>query len=148
MTITERIDAVTAIPVSRRVPAPPPPRSIKILESVLPYVDEHYWLPLYSMGDAATEKTRTLGYEAYKGNPGRYGAMRPATPCWACFTEAHVTADGKLSACCFDATGEWEMGDLTRESFLDAWNSSRFVALRKAHLDGVVAGTPCEKCLL
>lgn len=116
-------------------------------ERVLPYVDQHYWLPLYSMGSFAAQRERELGFRPTAGNQGRLGALRPPLPCWSAFTEGHVTADGKLSACCFDATAHWTMGDLTRQSFMQAWNSPPFVALREAHLRGDVRGTVCERCI-
>jgi MoaA/NifB/PqqE/SkfB family radical SAM enzyme len=119
-----------------------------LLESkVRPYVDQHYWLPLYSMGAFATQRERELGYRPTAGNQGRIGALREPLPCWSAFTEGHVTADGKLSACCFDATANWTMGDLTKQSFMDAWNSQAFVKLRAAHLKRDVRGTVCENCL-
>jgi MoaA/NifB/PqqE/SkfB family radical SAM enzyme len=118
-----------------------------LAERVLPYVDQHYWLPLYSMGAFATQREEQLGYRPTAGNQGRVGALREPLPCWSAFTEGHVTADGKLSACCFDATAHWTMGDLNRQSFMDAWNSEAFVKLRAAHLKKDVCGTVCEKCL-
>jgi MoaA/NifB/PqqE/SkfB family radical SAM enzyme len=114
---------------------------------VRPYVDEHYWLPLYSMGAFATQRERELGYRPTAGNQGRLDALRDPLPCWSAFTEGHVTADGKLSACCFDATANWTMGDLNQASFMQAWNSPAFVALREAHLKRDVRGTVCEQCL-
>ena len=114
---------------------------------VLPFVDQHYWLPLYSMGAFATQREAELGYRPTAGNQGRLGALRAPLPCWSAFTEGHVTAEGKLSACCFDATANWTMGDLTGQSFMDAWNSPAFVALREAHLRKDVSGTLCEACL-
>jgi MoaA/NifB/PqqE/SkfB family radical SAM enzyme len=123
-------------------------RMEELLEKrVRPYVDRHYWLPLYSMGAFATQRENELGYRPTAGNQGRIGALREPLPCWSAFTEGHVTADGKLSACCFDATANWTMGDLTRQSFMEAWHSSRFVALRAAHLRRDVTGTVCEKCV-
>jgi len=116
-------------------------------ERVRPYVDQHYWLPLYSMGAFATQREEQLGYRPTAGNQGRIGALREPLPCWSAFTEGHVTAEGKLSACCFDATANWTMGDLTRVSFMDAWNSAAFVALREAHLRKDVRGTVCESCI-
>jgi MoaA/NifB/PqqE/SkfB family radical SAM enzyme len=116
-------------------------------ERVRPYVDQHYWLPLYSMGAFATEREEQLGYRPTAGNQGRLGALREPLPCWSAFTEGHVTAEGKLSACCFDATANWTMGDLNQVSFMDAWNSKPFVALRAAHLKKDVTGTVCEKCV-
>ena len=114
---------------------------------VRPCVDEHYWLPLYSMGAFATQREKELGYRPTAGNQGRIGALRAPLPCWSAFTEGHVTAEGKLSACCFDATAHWTMGDLTRQPFMQAWNSAPFVALRRAHLKKDVRGTVCENCI-
>jgi hypothetical protein len=39
------------------------------------------------------------------------------------------------------------MGDLNRQSFMEAWNSETFVKLRAAHLRKDVTGTVCEKCV-
>ena len=114
---------------------------------VAPYVDQHYWLPLYSMGAFATRREEELGYRPTAGNQGRVGALREPLPCWSAFTEGHVTAEGKLSACCFDATAHWTMGDLNRQPFMEAWNSGPFVKLREAHLRKDVTGTVCEKCV-
>jgi MoaA/NifB/PqqE/SkfB family radical SAM enzyme len=114
---------------------------------VIPYVDQHYWLPLYSMGAFATQRESELGYRPTAGNQGRIGALREPLPCWSAFTEGHVTAEGKLSACCFDATSNWAMGDLNHVSFMDAWNSPEFVRLRAAHLKRDVRGTVCENCI-
>jgi MoaA/NifB/PqqE/SkfB family radical SAM enzyme len=116
-------------------------------DRVRPYVDQHYWLPLYSMGAFATQREEELGYRPTAGNQGRLGALREPLPCWSAFTEGHVTAEGRLSACCFDATANWTMGDLNQVSFMDAWNSKSFVALRAAHLKKDVSGTVCEKCV-
>ena len=114
---------------------------------IRPYVDQHYWLPLYSMGAFAAQREEELGYRPTAGNQGRLGALRDPLPCWSAFTEGHVTAEGKLSACCFDATANWAMGDLTKQSFMEAWNSEAFQALRTAHLEKDVRGTVCEACI-
>lgn len=116
-------------------------------EHVRPYVDEHYWLPLYSMGSLATAREAELGYRPTAGNQGRLGALREPLPCWSVMTEGHVTADGYLSACCFDADGRWRMGDLNTQSFMEAWGSPEFVKLREAHLRKDVSGTPCAECV-
>lgn len=92
-------------------------------ERVRPYVDQHYWLPLYSMGAFATQREEELGYRPTAGNQGRLEALREPLPCWSAFTEGHVTAEGMLSACCFDANSKWTMGDLNKQSFMEAWNS-------------------------
>ncbi len=116
-------------------------------QRVLPYVDEHYWLPLYSMGSFATQREEELGFKPIAGNQGRLGALRQPLPCWSAFNEGHITSSGKLSACCFDASGEWEMADLNTRSFMDGWNSDEFKALRGAHLRKDVKGTICENCV-
>ena len=116
-------------------------------EQIIPYVDQHYWLPLYSMGSMATEREAELGYRPTAGNQGRLGALREPLPCWSVMTEGHVTASGKLSACCFDADSRWTMADLVDTPFMTAWNSPRFVALREAHIKKDVKGTICEECV-
>lgn len=116
-------------------------------EKVLPYVDQHYWLPLYSMGAFATVREEELGYKPTAGNQGRWESLREPLPCWSAFTEGHVTADGNLSACCFDANSSWTMGNLNTHSFMEAWNSPKFVELRAAHLRRDVKGTVCENCI-
>ena len=116
-----------------------------LVEEIRPYVDEHYWLPLYGMSGAS----KAAGWKPRPGNPGRLDNMRAEPlPCWAVFTEAHVTADGKLAACCF-GTGlddTLAMADLKSTDFMDAWNSAAFRILRKAHLLKNVDGTACQEC--
>ena len=116
-------------------------------DKVLPYVDQHYWLPLYSMGAFAIQREEQLGYRPTAGYQGRLGALREPLPCWSAFTEGHITAEGNLSACCFDATTNWTMGDLNKMSFMDSWNSDSFTKLRAAHLKRDVRGTVCENCI-
>ncbi len=111
---------------------------------IRPYVDEHYWLPLYGQAGltAGAKGTRPVA-----GNIGRVGALRDPLPCWAVFTEGHITFDGHLSACCFDHDGRFHMGDLKNKSFMEAWHSPEFQNLREANLNLDVRGTPCEKCV-
>lgn len=115
---------------------------------VLPYVDQHYFLPLYGqMTHWNEDRTQDLGYKPTAGNQGRLGALRDPLPCWSAFTEGHVTADGILTACCFDSDASFAMGDLNSTPFMEAWNSVSFQELRKAHLNKDVKGTICEGCL-
>lgn len=115
---------------------------------VLPFVDEHYWLPLYTMGGAAKDAEHDLGLKPVPGNPGRWDSMVEPLPCWTVFTAGHVLSDGRLTACCMDATGAWVMGDLKTQGFMEAWNSEDFQKLRQAHLNKNIIGTACEKCAL
>jgi MoaA/NifB/PqqE/SkfB family radical SAM enzyme len=122
-------------------------RMLALVDEIRPFVDEHYWLPLYSMGSVTTQREEELGYRPIAGNQGRVGALREPLPCWSAFTEGHITHDGKLSACCFDAGDKWVMADLKEVSFMDGWNSDPFVKLREAHLRKDVRGTICESCV-
>jgi MoaA/NifB/PqqE/SkfB family radical SAM enzyme len=115
---------------------------------VLPWVDEHYWLPLYGqMTHWNEDRTGSLGYVPTAGNQGRIGALRNPLPCWSCFSEGHVTADGILTACCFDSDGRFAMGDLRTTRFMDAWHSEQFKKIRHAHLAKNVNDTICDGCL-
>lgn len=116
-------------------------------EHIRPYVDQHYWLPLYSMGAVAIKREEELGYKPTAGNQGRLGKLRTPVPCWSAFTEGHVRADGSLSLCCFDADGRFVVGDLTKQSFMEAWNSQKFQKVREAHLKKDLTGTVCEECV-
>ena len=117
-------------------------------ERVIPYVDQHYWLPLYTFGAMTHHVTEDLNYKPTPGNMGRLGALRDPLPCWCVFTEGHVCADGMLSACGFDATSQYTVADLNKVSFMEGWHSATFRDLRKAHLKKDVKGTVCEDCAL
>lgn len=117
-------------------------------ENILPYVKEHYFLPLFTMGGVATRRENELGYQPVAGNPGRCDSPVDPIPCWTLFTAAHVLSDGRLTACCMDATGNWAMGDLKTQSFMECWHAPDFQKLRAEHLKLNVLGTKCEKCVL
>ena len=119
----------------------------RAVDEIIPFVDEHYWLPLYSFGDVATENERKLGFKPLVGNVGRAENMRPPLPCWAVFKEGHITSDGLMSACCFDHSDNWIMADLKQVSFMEGWNSEAYQKLRQAHLSGDVHNTACEPCI-
>ncbi len=119
-------------------------RMEEAVEAIKPDLDEHYWLPLYGQA-GLTAGAR--GTKPVAGNVGRMSALRDPLPCWAVFTEGHITYDGKLSACCFDHDGRFDMGDLNDMPFMKAWHSATFRKLRGANLRKNVVGTPCEKCI-
>jgi hypothetical protein len=119
-------------------------RMEKTVERIIPHVDEHYWLPLYGQAGLTSGARGTV---PSAGNQGRIGALRKPLPCWSLFTEGHITWDGRLSACCFDHDGRFDMGDLDLQSFPEAWHSANFQRLRSANLAEDVRGTVCEKCI-
>ena len=104
-----------------------PARMQRTLKRIRGSVDAHHWLPLR----------------------GPMAARAPAAAgklCASLFEQAHVTFDGRLSACTFDHDPRFEMADLKSETFLEGWNGARLGALRAAHLAGDLRGTPCEGC--
>lgn len=109
-------------------------------ENVLPYVDEHYWLPLFN-------ETAMFKQKRGIGNVGNYHDPAPPIPCWTIFTACHVMADGRVSACCHDAVGHWTMGDLKADSFESVWHSEEYRKLRRAHLNNDVMQTKCKDCI-
>jgi radical SAM protein with 4Fe4S-binding SPASM domain len=109
--------------------------------NILPYVDQHYWLPLYCMGSQTQSDLNTIA-----GNPGRYDNQVANLPCWQLFTEGHIMSDGSVTACGADVTGKWVMGDLKTQTFMDIWHSKEFMQLRLNHMNLNVIGTPCENC--
>jgi radical SAM protein with 4Fe4S-binding SPASM domain len=119
----------------------------KAVERIIDDVDQHYYLPLYNQGALTTDVSEERGYVPTAGNQGRIGALRKAVPCWSAFTEGHITWDGHLSACCFDHSADWQMGNLNQMTFLEAWNSFSFQKLRSAHIKEELKGTPCEQCV-
>lgn len=123
-----------------------------VIDEILPYVDEHYFLPLYSFGSLSIGNSQARGLtDITPGNTGRIGGQVPSLPCWCLYTEGHVLHDGKLTLCGFDAGRKdlnWVCGDLTQQSFMDAWNSAYATKLRGAHLRRDVKGTPCFTCAL
>jgi hypothetical protein len=118
-------------------------RMRSVLVEIAPFIDEHYWLPLYGQAGLTANARNIL---SVAGNIGRIGALRESLPCWAVFTEGHITYDGFLSACCFDHDGRFHMADLKEQPFPAAWHSAKFQALRRAHIEKNIKGTACEEC--
>jgi len=126
-------------------------REAGVEEIGLFYLGESF---LYRKLPDAIAYARELGYpyiflttNGRLATPDRVRALRDPLPCWAVFTEGHITYDGKLAACCFDHDGRFNMGDLKEMSFTDAWRSKAFQALRNANLCKEVRGTAYEECI-
>ncbi len=123
-------------------------RMRQAVERIRPYVDQLYALPLYNQAAFVSEQEKARGWKPTQGNRGRVGALRDPLPCWAVFTEGHISWDGKLSACCFDHDGRFHMADLNTTPFMEGWNSVKYQTLRAAHLKKDVTGTVCEQCVI
>lgn len=122
-------------------------RMKEAVEEIRPYVDEVYALPLYNQATLVVNEEKKRGWDISAGNMGRLEAMVHPIPCWAVFTEGHITSDGLLSACCFDHNDYLSMANLNEVSFMEGWNSVKFQSLREAHLRKDLKGTACEKCV-
>lgn len=124
----------------------------KAVDELLPYLDQHYWLPLYSFGSLAADNAKDHGlHKVTPGNMGRIGGLVSPMPCWCVFTEGHVLHDGKLTLCGFDAgkaDHNWVCADLNEVSFMEGWNSMHAVRLRATHLRRDVSKTPCASCAM
>jgi MoaA/NifB/PqqE/SkfB family radical SAM enzyme len=118
-------------------------RMAAVLAEVAPCLDEIYALPLYSQAARISRE----GWATSGGNQGRAANPVDPVPCWALFREGHINFDGTLCACCFSVGDEFTMGDLKTQSFMEAWHSPKFQALRAAHLAGDVRGTVCDGCI-
>jgi len=127
-------------------------------ENIIPFVDRHYWLPLYQMSMYREHLMKEIGYMPTAGNMGRLDdetlqPTRKPLPCWTAFTEGHVRANGGLAACCFGSDNKFDMGVLTGRNFMQAWNSPKFQKLREAQLKTISEGqealknTPCRVCV-
>jgi hypothetical protein len=127
-------------------------------KEIIPYVDKHYWLPLYQMSMYKKHIEDIMGYVPTAGNMGRLDEKtmlptRKSLPCWSAFTEGHVRADGGLSACCFGADNRFDMGILDGTNFMKMWNSEKFQRLREAQIrtltegQDALKGTPCSVCV-
>ena len=125
---------------------------------IIPYVDKHYWLPLYQMTMYKEHLEKIMGYTPTAGNMGRLDCetlnpTRRSLPCWTTITEGHVRANGELSACCFGSDARFDIGMLDGTNFMRTWNSTKFQKLREAQFrtltEGQCAlkGTPCDVCV-
>lgn len=127
-------------------------------EQIRPYVDQAYYLPLYGMAMRSEAVRAAIGYTPTHGNAGRVDPdtglpNREPLPCWSVFREGHVRYDGHMSACCFGSDERFDIGDLTKQSFMDAWNSPKMQEIRSAQVRtktegaSALAGTMCDVCV-
>jgi len=115
----------------------------KLKEEISPYVDDHYYLPLYNQaGHVGGED-----YTKIIGNPGRLDNMVPSIPCWALFNGAKITWDGWLTACYFDHDNRFNIADLNKVSLMEAWHHPKIVEARKNHLENNFENSICSHCV-
>jgi organic radical activating enzyme len=106
------------------------------------YVDDYYYLPMYNQAGHVHSADSCV-----VGNPGRLDNMVAPVPCWALFNCIKISWDGFLTACCFDHTLDFRISDLRTTSILEAWNSPKFIELRRQHLNNDLKNSLCSRCL-
>lgn len=62
------------------------------------------------------------------------------------FKQLIIRPDGKISLCCNDPYGKNTLGDLTKESIIDAWYNDRFNMVRQCLYEGRGNWKHCEFC--
>lgn len=62
------------------------------------------------------------------------------------FVQMVIRPDGKISLCCNDALGQITLGDVSRQSIRDAWQSKARQEVQKAMLEGRDQISLCAKC--
>lgn len=57
-------------------------------------------------------------------------------PCPDVFDGIFVMGDGKIALCCYDYDGTVILGDLSKETITEAWNSQKYQEIREIHIKG------------
>lgn len=66
--------------------------------------------------------------------------------CWKMWHSCVVTWDGKVVPCCFDKDANYQLGDVTKVSFREVWNSDAYNNFRKALLKSRSQIEMCKNC--
>jgi hypothetical protein len=72
------------------------------------------------------------------------GQMVPDIGC-AMWFSLSITSTGSVAYCCMDGTGEYPIGDASKQHVLDVYNAPSFREVREKHMTRI-GGSPCGKC--
>jgi MoaA/NifB/PqqE/SkfB family radical SAM enzyme len=78
--------------------------------------------------------------------PNRSNIAPLKSSCILPFIQMVVRPDGKISLCCNDALGKVTLGDLTRDSISDVWNSDLYWGVRRRIVEGRKNFFLCRSC--
>jgi radical SAM protein with 4Fe4S-binding SPASM domain len=67
-------------------------------------------------------------------------------PCIELWTRGGVQWNGDFVVCCMDFDGNSKMGNLSKESLAEVWNSSSMLKLRKEHIENNYINPLCKNC--
>jgi radical SAM protein with 4Fe4S-binding SPASM domain len=87
----------------------------------------------------AIKRTEWLGYTYPQS------ILIPDAPCGRWF-ELSIMANGIVSLCCQDATGEYAIGDLNKQSLLEVYNQPSWRKRRETMLSRKQIDAPCSTC--
>jgi len=66
--------------------------------------------------------------------------------CWKMWNSCVITWDGKVLPCCFDKDAHYVMGDLSKQSFKEIWNSDEYKNFRSSLLRSRSEIEMCRNC--
>lgn len=69
----------------------------------------------------------------------------PDRPCVRWF-ELSIMADGRVSLCCMDGTGKYQIGDVNKQTMLEVYNSPHWRGRREKLLSRKQVPDPCNRC--
>jgi radical SAM protein with 4Fe4S-binding SPASM domain len=87
-------------------------------------------------------------YARYKKNSdGTYSLKNKLdNNCWKMWHSCVVTWDGKIVPCCFDKDAHFVLGDLSKNSFEEIWQSDKYNAFRQTLLSDRSQIEICKNC--
>lgn len=78
--------------------------------------------------------------------PNRSDHYYVKSSCLLPFNQLSIRADGRVSLCSIDALCQRVMGDLTRNSIAEIWNSDKYNCVRASLIEGRDSILPCKNC--
>ena len=92
-----------------------------------------------------TSKNRYARYR--KTNEGKYRIKgRQPNHCWRMWSGAVINVQGELLPCCFDKSSEFSFGNITENSFLNCWQSTKASSFRSQITNNRKQFDMCRNC--
>jgi len=79
-------------------------------------------------------------------SPNRKHAITLETPCRLPFEQLIIRPDGKISLCCNDALGKMTLGDVSKDTLVNIWNSPSYFEIRRKSLNSRNNIQLCKNC--
>lgn len=87
-------------------------------------------------------------YSRYRKNSDNTYAIKNelTNNCWKMWQSCVITWDGKVVPCCFDKDAQYVMGDLSKQSFKEIWQSEKYNDFRASLLRSREEIEMCRNC--